>query len=1471
MRLALLAPLAVRCSGCSLMPPSGAVVEGVDANSATSGKLVLTAADYADSFERQESALVELAFGNATSLCVSRRATAQDGPVEYGSASEARFTVSPERNGSESISVSGGHLQTSTAVVQLPGLSGWAATRDILWYSDALSRFYFIYQATLSHGRAEKRLVICFMDAAGGAACAAPVQLLAERGRLLDVSRPTVVHDEVGLVRIPLQCCVCISHAVYAFNATHAHEAGPLNHAQAVLSRDHRTSFLYSTRKEWSSVGGRSDAEVVVERMRLDGTGRTETTRIPAAELRRMVLSAASDETDVMCGAEADADVTSERPGSQACIEIAPQPFCQVPAERLHAQCSCQLVWEPGCAWPTRTELTCIPPLPPPLVLPPSPPPLARDCDVEDTQVRVFLLVGQSNMQGFGLIAPTSIHGGDYTLEALLASGASEYQHLRDASGAWVQRYDVHVEQLDGARLTRSPLAVGLGVDDRFFGPELQFGHVVGSRLAPPVLLLKLAWGGVSLHADLRPPTAVLSRGGEVGPKYTELVSIVRTRLAALGQRGVDYELTGFGWHQGWNDGGSWEHVDEYEANLVDLMGDLRSELDAPSLPFIIAAAGMDGRASSSGGRRDALCEAQRAATLRRPFVNSTRYVETRDYARPREASPNPSQGYHWSWNAESVFRIGNAMAVAALQLVCSSSIPPLAPSPPLPVSPPAPPPQPPRAPTANVNLAVVYLAQTHVVSPESARFRLVGGRAALLKVQLTGTGSAPLVQATVTAKSGAQTSLTLEGPSSLQPMWDGEPGRVEHKLEDSFTATIPAPWVAHGMVLQVHAADQIVRYELTVGAPSELAMLMYDVHYFGTGSGDYPSGWEAELASKWPVASFDVQRIRGVRFLELVVPARPEVGAPAVRVASQQDYADQTGLGFDGEQAAALQWVHALSAAGGNADTQMCYINILGVPAGGQAGSFDGVGAVSAGILNHELGHAFSLPHWGEGSSGFPYRGDMHGIMAPGPVVHVGPTWAFDLASMTFLPPTCQTADSTLTGCEARGLVEGETPPRVVYKQSPMQGGGTGDQPAPFLFRHFSDYGVRQMQDYIESKLAVNVSGGWRRWDDDEGAYTQEVAPSPVRYPVATGVAVVSLMAACTGASDGVSMVYPPIGPYTGSMIRLFDANRAIDRADASRLYCPNAGCDFSLRVHQGGSIVVYLLAASADSLDPYSRASLATVAINLLHAWGDVMKAELLATPDAQTDGPPAEPAVLHAWVSDVRDCADLHHPATAAANVFEGALRHGDVADFQAAQNEYVEWVLAGCAAGDYWVSFDYYAGTCDRPLRLSVDGVVVASELSFASTGGWSILGTTARTKLTLAGSVGSTVRVRLESIGYSGNNLLRMSLHTSPAHAPDAGGATDGGTVGCTFFSKATGGRSCAAGAVVDTEATCRQAAAEISMPFAKSVNQPDGRPAGCFWDRNGYCYFNAAHATSNVWGGTGGVCQELPAESLDRY
>ena len=45
-------------------------------------------------------------------------------------------------------------------------------------------------------------------------------------------------------------------------------------------------------------------------------------------------------------------------------------------------------------------------------------------------------------------------------------------------------------------------------------------------------------------------------------------------------------------------------------------------------------------------------------------------FVETADFARPKELSPNTGHGHHWFGNAESYFLIGDALAKEAIKLI---------------------------------------------------------------------------------------------------------------------------------------------------------------------------------------------------------------------------------------------------------------------------------------------------------------------------------------------------------------------------------------------------------------------------------------------------------------------------------------------------------------------------------------------------------------------------------------------------------------------------------------------------------------------------------------------------------------------------------------------------------------------------------------------------------------------------------
>jgi len=285
-----------------------------------------------------------------------------------------------------------------------------------------------------------------------------------------------------------------------------------------------------------------------------------------------------------------------------------------------------------------------------------------------DDAVKVFILAGQSNMQGHGRVrAEPSANEGKGSLEWLVANPAtsSKFAHLANDDGTWIPRSDVQIWYLG----RKGSLTPDFGFRPGYIGPELGFGHVVGDAFEEPVLLIKLAWGGKSLGEDFRPP----SSGGDVGPYYQELVKLVKevlrdAQLHFPQYSGRQLELAGFGWHQGWNDRVNQAFNDEYEANMANFIRDVRKDLGEPKLPFVIAETGMSGR-EEKHPRALSLMRAQAAVAEYDEFQGSVAFVGTRDFFRPKELSPS-GQAYHWNSNAETYYLIGEAMGTAMIELI---------------------------------------------------------------------------------------------------------------------------------------------------------------------------------------------------------------------------------------------------------------------------------------------------------------------------------------------------------------------------------------------------------------------------------------------------------------------------------------------------------------------------------------------------------------------------------------------------------------------------------------------------------------------------------------------------------------------------------------------------------------------------------------------------------------------------------
>jgi hypothetical protein len=164
-----------------------------------------------------------------------------------------------------------------------------------------------------------------------------------------------------------------------------------------------------------------------------------------------------------------------------------------------------------------------------------------------------------------------------------------------------------------------------------------------------PILIIKTSWGGRSLHTDFRPPSAgpfVMAKetqelwdkhpeGAHGIPKVEERATVLAERAAATGvyyremikhvkhvlqdiKRVVPeydekqgYELAGFVWFQGFNDyvdGGVYPNqdrpggYDQYADLLTHLIRDVRKDLSAPTLPFVIGVMGIDGMKGDNEG-----------------------------------------------------------------------------------------------------------------------------------------------------------------------------------------------------------------------------------------------------------------------------------------------------------------------------------------------------------------------------------------------------------------------------------------------------------------------------------------------------------------------------------------------------------------------------------------------------------------------------------------------------------------------------------------------------------------------------------------------------------------------------------------------------------------------------------------------------------------------------------------------------
>lgn len=250
-----------------------------------------------------------------------------------------------------------------------------------------------------------------------------------------------------------------------------------------------------------------------------------------------------------------------------------------------------------------------------------------------------------------------------------------KFPYLLDAEGNWTVRNDVSYTdpRLFPTRAV-SPLSATSN-NGKSIGPELGFGHVMGTFHNEQVLLIKTAMGNRSLGFDFRPPSSGRNEPDSEweGLEYRLMVKGVRETLENIekvvpGYAGQGYEIAGFGWFQGHKDSGATK--EDYEKNLVNLIGDLRKEFNAPKMAAVVATVGFHGYRLQTGPWKG-VWEAQMAvgdAKQHPEFEGNVASVDTRDFWRELEESP-ANQDYHYHRNPETYLLVGEAMGRAMVKL----------------------------------------------------------------------------------------------------------------------------------------------------------------------------------------------------------------------------------------------------------------------------------------------------------------------------------------------------------------------------------------------------------------------------------------------------------------------------------------------------------------------------------------------------------------------------------------------------------------------------------------------------------------------------------------------------------------------------------------------------------------------------------------------------------------------------------
>jgi len=293
----------------------------------------------------------------------------------------------------------------------------------------------------------------------------------------------------------------------------------------------------------------------------------------------------------------------------------------------------------------------------------------------EAKPLKVYILAGQSNMEGHARVETFDYIGDDPATAPLLKEMRGPDGKPRVCDKVWISYFTGWETLGEGF----GKLTAGYGARSNpaenggKIGPEFTFGITMDKSYDGPILLIKTAWGGKSLNTDFRPPSAgpyqlnAFQKKLYYGPKghgvpddiekwkadkaeatgkyYRLMMEHVKKvladpkRVCPAYNADEGYEIAGFVWFQGWNDmcdGHTYpnNHQSGAYAQYTELMAhfirDVRKDLKAPNMPFVIGVIGVDGDKAKGGIAK--LRPAMAAPAKMPEFKGNVAAVETAPY-----------------------------------------------------------------------------------------------------------------------------------------------------------------------------------------------------------------------------------------------------------------------------------------------------------------------------------------------------------------------------------------------------------------------------------------------------------------------------------------------------------------------------------------------------------------------------------------------------------------------------------------------------------------------------------------------------------------------------------------------------------------------------------------------------------------------------------------------------------------------